>query len=110
MDGQEEIDTNIALYLVTKGRFSEISGILEEYKSIYYKENNIIDVKGIFANEISEEQKLELTKKLEKTTKKKINLEVEIDSSLIGGGILKIGDKVVDGSIKAQIESMKGNK
>lgn len=107
MEGQEAIDTNIALYIVTKGRFPEIQDILEEYKSLYYKENNIIDVKGVFAKELSESQKNQLIEKLETSTKKKVNLEVEIDPSLIGGAILKIGDKVVDGSIKAQIESMK---
>ena len=63
--------------------------------SFYYIEKNIIDVKGIFASDLSAEQKDALIKKLENSTKKNVNLEVEIDKSLIGGGILKIGDKVI---------------
>lgn len=106
MEEQEEIDKNIALYLVSKGRIGDIKDILEGYKKLYYIENNIMDITGVFASELTEEQKDKLIKKLEFSTKKSINLEIEIDKSLIGGGILKIGDKVVDGSIKTQIANM----
>ena len=106
MTEQEEIDKNISLYLVSKGRLGDIKDILEEYKKLYYIEKNIIDVKGIFASDLSAEQKDALIKKLENSTKKNVNLEVEIDKSLIGGGILKIVDKVIDGSIKSQLASM----
>ena len=106
MTEQEEIDKNISLYLVSKGRLGDIKDILEEYKKLYYIEKNIIDVKGIFASDLSAEQKDALIKKLENSRKKNVNLEVEIDKSLIGGGILKIGDKVIDGSIKSQLASM----
>ena len=106
MTEQEEIDKNISLYLVSKGRLGDIKDILEEYKKLYYIEKNKIDVKGIFASDLSAEQKDALIKKLENSTKKNVNLEVEIDKSLIGGGILKIGDKVIDGSIKSQLASM----
>ena len=47
-----------------------------------------------------------LIEKLEKITNKKINFEQEIDPKLIGGGILKIGDKILDGSIRTQLAQM----
>ncbi|MGL4687516.1 MAG: ATP synthase F1 subunit delta [Fusobacteriaceae bacterium] len=103
---KEEIEKNILLYLIDRGRMLDIKDILLEYKKMYYDANNIVDVKATFATEISEEQKLALIKKLEKTTNKKIELELVIDKTLIGGGIIKIGDKIVDGSIKAQLKDM----
>lgn len=105
---QDEIERNIALYLVTKGRIPDIKEIQEEYKILYYSANNILDVKSTFAKEPSELQKRNLIEKLEKKTSKKINLQVEIDNSIIGGAIIKIGDKIIDGSIKTQIQNMKG--
>ncbi len=101
-----EIEKNILLYLIDRGRMMDIKDILLEYKKMYYNANNIVDVRATFATEISEEQKAILTKKLEKTTNKNIKLEIIIDKSLIGGGIIKIGDKIVDGSIKAQLKDM----
>ena len=40
---------------------------------------------------------------LESSTGKKVNLTVTIDPLLIGGVVTKIGDKVLDGSIKTQL-------
>ena len=74
---------------------------------------NPIDGKGsitaIFAKELSEEQRELLIEKLEKKYGKKIVLNLEVDKEIIGGGILKIGNEVINGSIKNQIEEMKKN-
>ena len=70
----------------------------------YYLKNNILDVEAIFSKEISEAQKSKLIKNLKKRTKKTINLKVVIDKSIIGGGILKVGDKIIDGTIKTQLD------
>ena len=47
--------------------------------------------------------------KLEKKYNKKIVLNVKVDKKIIGGGILKIGNEVINGSIKNQIEEIKKN-
>jgi len=44
---------------------------------------------------------------VEEKYKKKIVLNLSVDEELIGGGIIKIGNKVIDGSIKSQIENIK---
>ncbi len=100
------IEQNILFYLIDKGRINEIKGIAQEFKALYYKDNNIIDVKATFAKELSQEQKDKLVEKLKKSTGKTINLEVLLDPSLIGGGIIRIGDKVIDGSLRSQLENL----
>ena len=40
---------------------------------------------------------------------KKIILKIEIDKDIIGGGIIKMGDQIIDGSIKRQIENIKNS-
>ena len=45
--------------------------------------------------------------KLMKKTGKKINLDVKIDKSIIGGGIIKIGDQVTDGSIRKELNFLR---
>jgi F-type H+-transporting ATPase subunit delta len=45
----------------------------------------------------------EIKSALEKSTGKKAVLKVDIDPSLIGGIVTKIGDKVLDGSVKTQL-------
>ena len=94
-------------YLVKKGRVSLAEKIKDSYLKIYYEKNNKILVNATFTKELSDNQREALMKKLEEKYKKKIVLNLSVDEELIGGGIIKIGNKVIDGSIKNQIENMK---
>ena len=94
-------------YLVKKGRVSLAEKIRDSYLRIYYEKNNKILVNATFTKELSDNQRKALMKKLEEKYRKKIVLNLSVDEELIGGGIIKIGNKVIDGSIKSQIENIK---
>ena len=94
-------------YLVKKGRVPLAEKIKDSYLRIYYEKNNKILVNATFTKELSDNQRKALMKKLEEKYKKKIVLNLSVDEELIGGGIIKIGNKVIDGSIKSQIENIK---
>ena len=94
-------------YLVKKGRVSLAEKIKDSYLKIYYEKNNKILVNATFTKELSDNQRKALMKKLEEKYKKKIVLNLSVDEELIGGGIIKIGNKVIDGSVKSQIENIK---
>ena len=99
----------IVKYIVRKQRLSLVGDIKECFLKLYYEENNKLPITAIFAKELSEEQRELLIEKLEKKYGKKIVLNLEVDKEIIGGGILKIGNEVINGSIKNQIEEMKKN-
>lgn len=105
VDESQEVK-NILFYLLDKGRVSDIREIVAEYLKIYYAKNQILDVEAIFAMELTEAQKAKLVANLEKSTEKKVNIKVNVDKSIIGGGILKIGDKIIDGTIKTQLSTL----
>ena len=94
-------------YLVKKGRVSLAEKIKDSYLKIYYEKNNKILVNATFTKELSDNQREALMKKLEEKYKKKIVLNLSVDEELIGGGIIKIGNKALDGSIKSQFENIK---
>ena len=98
---------NIMFYILDKKRIENIRNIVAEYLKIYYEKNQILDVEATFAVEPSELQKKKLIEKLMKKTGKKINLDVKIDKSIIGGGIIKIGDQVTDGSIRKELNFLR---
>lgn len=98
---------NVLNYVVSKDRIEYISLIRNNFLNEVYKEEGKMPVIAVFAKELSESQKNKLIKKLEEKYRKKIVLNLEVDESIIGGGILKIGNKVINGSIKHQLEDMK---
>ena len=100
---------NILLYILDKGRMNCIKYIVAEYLKIYYRKNRILDVKATFTKELTDEQKKKLIDKLSQKTGKEINLEIKVDKDILGGGIIKIGDKIIDGSIRRELDNWKRN-
>lgn len=107
--GEANDNIDILLYILDKNRINCIKYIVSEYLKIYYRKNKILDVKATFTRELSEEQKKKLIERLSQKTGKEINLEVQVDKSILGGGVLKIGDKIIDGSIKRELNNWKKN-
>lgn len=103
----DEETLNTIFYILDKKRIGNIRNIVAEYLKIYYEKNQILDVEATFAVEPSEEQKQKLIDKLTKKTGKNINLTVKVDRSILGGGIIKIGDQVTDGSIRKELNALK---
>ena len=108
--GKDNSDNlNILLYILDKGRMNCIKYIVAEYLKIYYRKNRILDVKATFTKELTDEQKKKLIDKLSQKTGKEINLEIKIDKDILGGGIIRIGDKIIDGSIRRELDNWKRN-
>lgn len=97
----------VAFYILQKGRMGYIRNIVAEYLKIYYEKNQILDVIAIFATDLSKEQKEKLIQKLQDKTKRDIRLETQVDETILGGGILKIGDQVIDGSLRKELIHIK---
>ena len=94
--------------IVLKGRQKEITAICEYFISAVkeYKKIGVAHVTS--AVELKEEQKSLLVEKLLGTTNyQEFELDYVIDPSLIGGLMIRIGDRVVDSSIKTQIYELR---
>ena len=99
--------TGFLVIVIKKGRFKEIEAILT-YFIARVKEYKKIGVAFVTtAVELREEQKQALVKRLIETTKyETMEMNYATDSSLIGGMIVRIGDRVVDSSIKHKLNDL----
>lgn len=59
------------------------------------------------ATSLSDSYYAQLKAQLEKSTGKKIVLETSVDPTILGGVITRIGDKVIDGSLRTRLSSMR---
>ena len=81
--------------------------VKEEVRDIVREEvRGIVKAKVVSAVQLSAQQLEELRESLEKTTGKKILLELTIDKKLIGGLVVKIGDKIIDGSTSTKLKML----
>ena len=97
----------LLVLLVNKGRQSEILNVLEAFLDMVKAESGIIKAVVTSAIPLKEEQLKALQEKLEASTKSKIELETIVDSSIIAGLIVRVGDKVVDASYKGELQTLK---
>ena len=93
--------------LFDKGRFGFIRDINQSYQKMADELKGIARASIVSATELPNETIEKIKKSLSEMTKKEIKLEVEQDPSLIGGIVTKIGDLVLDGSIKTQLLNMR---
>ena len=95
------------LLLFDKGRIGFLSDINEFYKKLADELKGIARASLVSATELSSETVEKIRTTLSKRTGKDIILEVEQDPGLIGGIVSRIGDLVLDGSIKTQLLNMR---
>jgi F-type H+-transporting ATPase subunit delta len=93
--------------LFDKGRFGFLSNINDFYQKLADDLKGVARASLTSATELSAETVEKIRLSLSKRTGKQIILDVHQDSGLIGGIVTKIGDLVLDGSIKTQLLNMK---
>lgn len=98
---------NFLKLLLDKERMNGIENIADFYLSLNDEASNIVRADIIAVRPLKEDALKNLLKSLEDLTSKKVKSEVKEDQSLIGGIVVKIGDLVLDGSVKAQLEGLK---
>ncbi len=93
--------------LIKKGRSGEIINTLEMYNELVKKHNNIIDAKIVSSVKLSEERIEQIKDKLSNNLNKEVQVEVEIDESLIGGLLIRVDGRIIDGTIKKRLEDIR---
>lgn len=99
--------TGFLVLILQKDRYGEIDGILDYFvkKMKDYQKIGIAYVTT--AVSLKDSQKKEIEQKLLDTTKyEKMEMHYAEDKSLIGGMVIRIGDRVVDSSIRTKLERL----
>jgi F-type H+-transporting ATPase subunit delta len=98
---------NFLNLLLDKNRIGAIEAITAYYSRLTDEVSGIARAEIITARPLKDEALRKIERSLEGLTSKKIKPEVREDKDLIGGIVVKIGDLVLDGSLKAQLEGLK---
>lgn len=93
--------------VISKGRGLALYTAAKEFQEQYNEKNKIITAKVVSASALTESASAALLSTVEKATGKKVLLEQQIDSHLIGGFVLTVGDKQFDASIAKSLSSLK---
>ncbi|MFP5351151.1 MAG: ATP synthase F1 subunit delta [Actinomycetota bacterium] len=94
-------------FVVEQGRGRHLPQILSELSDLAAEERDSVVAEVRTAIPLEPAQEQELARALSTATGKKVELKVLVDPSVIGGVVAKVGDTVIDGSVKRRLEQLK---
>lgn len=93
--------------LADKNRLAELPAITAVFGEMLDAEKGILRGALFTAIELAPEKQAEVTGQLEKKAKRALALEFGVDPEILGGVVLKLGDRVLDASLRAQLSILK---
>ncbi|ROO26922.1 F0F1 ATP synthase subunit delta [Salinisphaera orenii MK-B5] len=98
---------NLVRLLVENSRLRLVPDIADQFESLKAEAENRVDVSVTSAVEFSDDQQAALAQSLEQRLARTVRLSFERDESVIGGAVIRAGDLIIDGSLRAQLERMR---
>ncbi len=106
-DKLSRITLNHLYLIVDQERGRMLPKIAEEYYRLASEVRAKVSAEVITAVPISDGELDNLAEKLKRLTKKDVYLRARVDESILGGAIVKVGDKVLDGSVRNKLSQIK---
>jgi F-type H+-transporting ATPase subunit delta len=98
---------HFVLLLLEKDRIEYLMAIGEEYARMLDASRGILKTRVVTALPLEDGESKRLRQRLEKKTGKTIELVPEVDPAVIGGVIVFLEDKILDGSIRFQLQVLR---
>ena len=97
---------NFVRLLAQYARLALLPQIREQFEALKNEREGVVEAEVQSAFDLSEAQLADLVQRLEKKTGRKVRTHVSVDRELIGGVKVVLGDKVIDGSARAQLGAL----
>jgi ATP synthase F1 delta subunit len=107
VSGADETVTNFLELLVEKHRMPVIFRIRAELDQLWEEENKRLPVQVTSAVELSEETVKQIGDKIAQQTDRKVDLSSRVDPDILGGIIVRVGNSVLDASIRNRLENFR---
>ncbi|MGL5327662.1 MAG: F0F1 ATP synthase subunit delta [Peptostreptococcaceae bacterium] len=98
---------NFLKVIIEKDRISFIFDIKDSYKVLLNEKNNILEGVAITAIPLEKQEIKELEDKLSQKYNKNVTLENEVDKSILGGVLVRLGNEEIDGTVKTRLSKIK---
>ena len=100
---------NLLYILIDKRREKILDYLPDVFKGVSWRIRGVVSVKVQTAFPLTGTRRVKLKENIEKLTKKKVELETEVNKEIIGGMIIRIENKIIDGSITNHLKNLKKN-
>jgi len=106
-DKISKITANFLNLLIDHRREIYLEDIVSFFVNLSNRARNLVEVYAISAIELNNEEKKKLQDVMVKIARKKVQTYYAVDPNLLGGVVVRIGDRVIDGSIRTKLVNLR---
>ena len=107
VSGAEDELVNFLELIAEKHRMPAIFRIRNVYDELWAKENKRLEVTVTSAIELDKSVVEKVGKEIEKQTGQNVELKSNVDEDILGGLVLRVGNMVLDASLRNRLETMR---
>jgi F-type H+-transporting ATPase subunit delta len=107
--GAQPVVKNFFSFLVDQRRLVDFSAIRQEFERLADQAEGRTTASIISASPLGDQERERLRRALSARTGGEVELDVEVDPTLIGGVIAKVGNLVFDGSLRTQLNQLRAS-
>ena len=104
--GGDKRGSNFLKLLIENGRVGALPEISKHFEALKAEVENSVDAVVTSAVALSKEQLDGIAASLKKRLGREVRITTEIDETLIGGAVIRAGDVVIDGSLRARLNGL----
>ena len=98
---------NLVVFMVGRGKIDQLPRVAEEFRRLDDERQGIVHAVATSATALEPAEVSALTARLEQMTGGKVELVVETDPSLLGGFVVRVGDRLIDWSVRGRLERLR---
>jgi F-type H+-transporting ATPase subunit delta len=107
IEGADEHFERFLELLAERHRMPAVFRIRRAFDELYAEERKLLPVTITSAVELDDDTLKEIAGKIEENTGRKVELTTKVDPNVIGGLVMRVGNMVMDGSIRARLERLR---
>lgn len=107
MEGVEPLAMNLLYLLLSRGQPGMVGDIAAEYRRLVDIHRGIEPAGVLTAVPLDDEDKKKLAERLAVVTGKKVEITAGVDPALLGGVVVRVGGKLLDGSTRSRLQALK---
>jgi F-type H+-transporting ATPase subunit delta len=98
---------NLLALMLQRGRFELWPAVHREFRRLHHAREGIVEATATSAVGLTADEIDALRRRLEDTTGQRIELHTAVDPELLGGLSVRIGDRLIDGSVRGRLERLR---
>jgi F-type H+-transporting ATPase subunit delta len=98
---------NLVRLLLRRGRIDLLPGVAREFYRLYARREGITEATIVSAAPLDPSEEQALRQRLIEMTGGRVEMDFTIDPSILGGVVVRLGDRLMDGSVRGRLERLR---